>query len=546
MDIGPLQNPRWEAYCRERAAGKTQCEAVLSAYPKYEGWKRDSLDKCGQRLEKRPQVRARIDALLAAAAEHAVITRAEVIDGMARTFRLAQDADGLNQTAVNAVSSIGRTLLQALPPEHEDAAAEHSADYAMLIAPPFLAMHRDVASHPCTDYDLPGGRGSGKSSTVALEIPRILDMVPDGHAVCFRKVANTLRTSVYAKMVWALSQLGRSGEFSFSVSPMEIVRKSTGQKIYFFGINEPEKYKSFSPPFGRVAVEWFEEADQFAPDEIRSVNQTFTRGQGDVWRFRSWNPPRSHSNWINREAKADLPGRRLYASSYLDVPEEWLGAQFLADAETLREVNETAYRHEYLGEDVGTDGEVFQNVQVREITQEERDSFRWVRRGVDWGYAVDPWVFLSVAYDGRTRTVYIFDEAFGQRLSDEQTTARAKQLMTETGEDGNPVFLPRKPINTVLADAADPKSIASWNALGVHTVAAPKWPGSVDAGIHWLQTRTAIVIDRSCMLAAQEFSAYEYQDGGDGRLKTYPDRDNHTIDACRYALSPVIADKRET
>ena len=77
--------------------------------------------------------------------------------------------------------------------------------------------------------------------------------------------------------------------------------------------------------------------------------------------------------------------------------------------------------------------------------------------------------------------------------------------------------------------------------------AAAKWPGSVEEGIQWLQTRAKIVIDRKrCPLAYQEFSAYEYEVDKDGKtLESYPDRDNHAIDAVRYALSPLIADKKE-
>ncbi|MCL2504426.1 MAG: PBSX family phage terminase large subunit, partial [Coriobacteriia bacterium] len=108
-------------------------------------------------------------------------------------------------------------------------------------------------------------------------------------------------------------------------------------------------------------------------------------------------------------------------------------------------------------------------------------------------------------------------------------------------------FNARAKHNEVYCDSAEPKSIASWQALGINALPVKKWKGSVDAGIKWLQTRAKIVIDpKRAPLSAQEFSAYEYADDGNGGLKTYPDKDNHSIDKARYALSGVITSKKET
>ena len=78
---------------------------------------------------------------------------------------------------------------------------------------------------------------------------------------------------------------------------------------------------------------------------------------------------------------------------------------------------------------------------------------------------------------------------------------------------------------------------------GVQALGAKKGPGSVAHGLRWLQERAEIVIDPArCPCAAREFSAYAYRpDGRGGFCAEYPDRDNHLIDALRYALEPVIA-----
>lgn len=416
-------------------------------------------------------------------------------------------------------------------------------DFALHIPGAWNGVHRAIMAHEAVDYVFPGGRGSAKSSAVSLHIPAIMAEHPDVHAVAFRKVGRTLRTSVYAQMAWALATMGKTGEWDCTVSPMKMVHRTTGQTIYFFGLDEKEKAKSLKVPFGYVGIVWYEETDQFAgPAEIRSVNQSLTRGGETFWRFYTYNPPRSKNSWVNEFADDGARGKMVHRSTYLEVPPEWLGRAFINDAEALREINEQAYRHEYLGEMVGTEGEVFRNVEAREIPEDEIQGFAWTRCGVDWGYAVDPWVFVRVAYDRKAKTVYVFDEDKGLRLSNEQTARRIRNRLA--GEDG---FSARASRNRVYADSAEPKSIASYRAQGIDCRGAAKWSGSVDEGVQWLQTRARIVIDRKrCPLAYQEFAAYEYEADKDGNtIESYPDKDNHTIDAVRYALSTLIADKKE-
>ena len=74
-----------------------------------------------------------------------------------------------------------------------------------------------------------------------------------------------------------------------------------------------------------------------------------SRGEGRAAVFYTYNPPISQANWVNEEALAVRPDRLVHESTYLDVPPQWLGGDFLAEAEALRQSNERAYRHMYLG-----------------------------------------------------------------------------------------------------------------------------------------------------------------------------------------------------
>ena len=339
-----------------------------------------------------------------------------------------------------------------------------------VLGPAFYGLAHDVFRHGHTHYDLAGGRGSLKSSCVSLLVPLLLIQHPDAHALVLRKVANTIRDSVYAQYLWAIGELGMVAYWSAKVQPLELVYKPTGQKIMFRGADDPMKIKSIKVPFGYIAVTHFEEKDQFAGRaEIRTILQSTMRGGSTYWNFESYNPPLSRDNWANKDSLEQRPDRLCHHSTYLDAPPEWLGEQFLAEAEFLRQTNERAYRHEYLGEAVGTGGNVFENLDIRPITPEERATFDRVRCGVDWGYFPDPWAFNRCHYDAARRVLYIFDELTALRQGNRETA----DLLLAHG-------LTRADL--ITADSAEPKSVADYNKFGLRCMGARKGPGSVEYG----------------------------------------------------------------
>lgn len=397
------------------------------------------------------------------------------------------------------------------------------------MAPSFFSVHQDVKQHSHTHYVLAGGRGSTKSSYVSLEIPLLLMQNPECHAVILRKVANTLRNSVYTQMEWALDSLHISDKWKMTVSPMEMVRKATGQKILFFGVDDKAKIKSIKLPFGYVGVVWYEELDQFAGmEEIRNLNQSLMRGGSKFWCFSSYNPPKSANNWVNEEMLLDEQDRLVHRSDYLSVNPDWLGPQFIYEADKLKAKNETAYRHEYLGEITGTGGAVFENVIEKRITDEEIQQFDRRRYGLDFGFAVDPLAFVSMYYDAKREILYVFDEIYQPKLTNRHAAAKIKKKITETA--------------LIRADSAEPKSIKELNELGLRVIAAKKGPDSVEFGIRWLQGLSAIVIDkRRCPNTYKEFVTYEYETTRDGQyISAYPDKNNHAIDAVRYGCEDLM------
>ena len=395
----------------------------------------------------------------------------------------------------------------------------------------YYEMARDVFAHGYTHYDLSGGRGSLKSSAVSLLVPLLIIQNPGTHALVLRKVGNTIRDSVYSQYIWAIGELGMASYWEAKKTPMELVYKPTGQKIMFRGADDPMKIKSIKVPFGYIAVTHFEEKDQFAGRaEIRTILQSTMRGGSRFWNFESYNPPISRDNWANLDSEEPRADRLCHRSTYLEAPPEWLGAQFLAEAEYLKETNEKAYQHEYLGIPVGTGSDVFENVTVREITDEEIASFDRVYNGVDWGYFPDPWAFNRVHYAAAQQTLYIFDELTANKLDNEATAQKLKDHGL-TRED------------RITADSAEPKSVADYNKYGLKCYGANKGPGSVERSMVWLQSLREIVIDpRRCPETKAEFIGYEYERTKEGEIMSgYPDANNHHIDAVRYATEQIWA-----
>ena len=412
---------------------------------------------------------------------------------------------------------------------HENRKRKRKVNIANLIAPSFDEVFFDVEQHLHTFYLLAGGRGSAKSSFVGgIRIPVSVMEDPNIHAVVIRKVGNTIKNSVLPQIVWGLEQLGVLDKFRVKLSPPEITYKKTGQKILFFGLDDPAKVKSIKLPFGYVGIVWFEELDQFSGmEEIRNVLQSLLRGGPSYQVFGTYNPPKSRNNWVNEEILVDDPDRLVHHSTYLTVPEDWLGPQFLAEAEKLKAKNERAYRHEYLGEVTGTGGAVFENVEDMAMSNELVGNFDRLYYGLDFGFAVDPLAYVAMYYDAKREDLYIFDELYRQKMTNSQA-AKAIKLRISGGR--------------ILADAAEPKSIAEMSDYGLRISGARKGPDSIDFGMRWLQNRAHIYIDkRRCPNTYKEFVAYEYDRNKDGQfISAYPDANNHSIDAVRYGLSEIM------
>lgn len=402
--------------------------------------------------------------------------------------------------------------------------------------PKFQPILNDVLDHNHVHYVFKGGRGSTKSSFVSEVIPILMIQNPTVHAIVFRKVGNTIKNSVWAQVVWGISQLGLDDYFQIPKTIANpIIFKPTGQRILFMGLDDANKVKSVKLPFGYIGITWFEELDQYSGEkEIRKVLQSTMRGGTLFWDFRSFNPPISNLNWANQYA-ADALSREntlVSQSDYTEVPEDWLGQAFIDEALDLKETNPKAYEHEYLGIPVGTGGNVFENVEPLYMNDDFIESFDRIYSGADWGWFPDPFHFSKCYMDTARRNLYIFVEFRSNKMTNKDTYDK---LYNELEYCGRPFMTPDE---IVTCDSAEPKSISDWKSYGAYGARpAKKGPDSINYSMKWLQSLNHIYIDPNrCPHTLKEFIEYEYdRDKDDEVISGYPDRDNHAIDSVRYA-----------
>lgn len=403
-------------------------------------------------------------------------------------------------------------------------------DIKDLIAPCYYDLHKDIRQGNHTFYNLPGGRGSAKSSFCGIEIPLGIMRDPTGkaNALVLRKYAVTLRGSVFTQIQWAIGVLGVSHLWKARYTPLTFIYLPTGQQIRFAGMDDPAKLKSIKPPNGYFKYLWLEEFSEFLGElEIRSLQQSVLRGGKDFIVFRSFNPPISKANWAN--AFIEVPDQRSITlrTDYTMIPPEWLGEEFLLEAERLKEVNPKAYEHEYKGVAVGQGSEVFPDIEVRTITDEEIKHLQYCYNGQDFGFATDPACFMRVAYDRKYETIYLLDEIYKRGMSNRQLAEEIK----EKGY-GN---------QYLTCDSAEPKSIADLRDMGIAARACYKAPGCVEYRIKWMQHRKIVIDPRRTPNAHREFTRYSYAVDRSGNvLSQLGDADNHSVDATAYALSQII------
>lgn len=398
------------------------------------------------------------------------------------------------------------------------------------IKPSFYSVARATMNPEILHIACKGGRGSGKSSDIAILLTILIKAFPV-NAVCIRKTDNTLEQSVYEQLKWAISELGLTSEFKFNKSPLRITYVPRGNYIVFRGAQNPERIKSLKDSRFPFAIGWIEELAEFkTEDEVKTITNSLLRGEladGLFYKFfYSYNPPKRKHSWVNKkyESRFQPENTFVHASTYKDNP--FIAKEFIEEAEATRERSEQRYRWEYLGEAIGSGVAPFENLVFRKITDEEIARFDNIRQGNDFGYANDPLAFVRWHYDKKKRVIYAIDEIYGVKISNRELAERIREKGYQS--------------QMITCDSAEPKSIDELKLqLNIPLVqGAKKGPDSRGYGERWLDDLDAIVIDpERTPNIAREFESADYAVDRDGNPKPKLEEVNdHTIDATRYAF----------
>ncbi|WP_342534011.1 PBSX family phage terminase large subunit [Lysinibacillus sp. FSL M8-0337] len=401
-----------------------------------------------------------------------------------------------------------------------------------LIPPAFHPVWKASIASDILNVVCKGGRGSGKSSDIAHIIVQLL-MRYAVNAVGIRKVDNTIETSIFEQMKWAINEQGVSHLFKINKSPMRITYIPRGNYMIFRGAQDPTRIKSLKSANFPFALAWLEELAEFkTEEEVTTITNSLLRGElenGLFYKFfYTYNPPKRKQSWVNKKYESSFQPDNTFVhkSTYLDNP--FISKQFIEEAEAAKQRNELRYRWEYLGEAIGSGVVPFDNLQIEKgsITDEMVAAFDNIRNGVDFGYATDPLAFVRWHYDKKKNGIYAVDEIYGVKISNREF---AKQLQRKGYQS-----------DEIYADSAEPKSIAELkNDHDIKRIkAAKKGPDSVQYGEEWLDDLDFICIDpKRTPNIAREFENIDYQTHKDGNpIPRLEDKENHAIDATRYAF----------
>lgn len=368
-----------------------------------------------------------------------------------------------------------------------------------------------------------GGAGSGKSYFVTQKLIFKFLKDPGRKGLVIRKVQNTLRDSIFAEFIKMLSAWQLLDKCRVNKSHLEI-ELPNGSTFLFKGMDDPEKIKSISDISDIV----IEEATELNEADFSQLRKRLRSSKPFNQIHLMFNPV-SKSNWVYKTWFAEdsvVPENTMILhTTYKD--NNFLKQAYIDDLESDKLTNYELYEIYALGKFASLDKLVYTNVSIedfdyREILKSDKDIEAYF--GLDFGYTADPTAFVATLLDKKNKKIYIFDEFYERGLLN-------NEIANEIIKRGY-----RK--EKILADSAEPKSIAELKRLGLdRVVGAKKGQGSILNGIQYIQQHE-VIVHSSCVNAIEEFKNYSWMKDKKGVYINKPTDDyNHLLDALRYALS---------
>lgn len=375
-----------------------------------------------------------------------------------------------------------------------------------------------------------GGSSSGKSFFLSQRV--VLDVLIHGrNYLIVRNVANTIKNSVYNQVVKTIIDMGVTQEFEIKKGEMTITCRKNNKQILFAGLDDVEKLKSVTPINGVLTDIWIEEATETAYEAYKQLTKRL-RGitQENIAKriIFSFNPVLK-THWIYKEFFGGWDDSKnvYHEDKLLIVKTTYKDNKFLSEDDIYgleHEIDKYFYNVYTLG-NWGILGKViFKNWRVEDLSA-RIPTFDKIYNGLDFGYSEDPNALIRCYVDKGAKKIYIFDEMYKAGMHDDEL---AEELHKRIGNE------------YVTCDSSEPKSIDDLNRRGIRAMGAVKGADSINRGIRFMQG-FEIIIDVKCQNFKNEISTYHWQEDKYGNALRKPvDKDNHLIDAARYALESLM------
>jgi len=378
-----------------------------------------------------------------------------------------------------------------------------------------------------------GGASSGKSFGILGQRTVRDVMTGKRNYLIVRKTARTLRNSSFNEIRKCIVRMDLEKEFSINKTEMAITHKASGCQVLFAGLDDVEKVKSITPQTGVLTDVIVEEATETDYNDYKQLQKRLRGGdESIIKRITLIFNPILQDHWIYEEfflGKWDESKNYYGDDKQLILKTTYKDNRWLTPDDIAKLENETDryYYEVYTLGNWGVLGNlIFTNWETRDLS-ELRKTWAKYHNGLDFGFFPDPAAFIRCGFDRAKNEVYVFHTDGGQNMLNDDIAEMLKPVIRR---------------ELITCDSAEPKSIQELNNFGVQAIPAQKGPGSVEFGIKWLQ-RMKVIVDPRCIELISELQKYKYQEDRNGKVLPKPvDRDNHWIDALRYALEAEMVE----
>ena len=401
----------------------------------------------------------------------------------------------------------------------------------------YRAVHESFETGKYREIISKGGRGSIKSNFWAAIAEETIYNDPQAHVVYTRRYKVDLRGSVYNQFMKTVIRHGNIDKWDFKTSPMMAIYKKTGQCVIFVGADKPISLKSYNLSFGYVKLLIHEECDEMAGlEQMDNIEDTFLRSDTAALDVKIFNPPKSVNNFMNDYVTKCQDEHKdttyICHSYYYNVPIKWLGKRFFDRAAWFKDHKPKYYANNYLGEVTGTGGGIFDNVEVRTITDDEIAAMPYFAHGLDFGFE-HPQTFEQSYYDSDNDILYCTAEVYARKCKNSTFSQKIRKYL---GVE-------------ILCDSARPDAIKELQDWGFNAIGAKKRWGSGkgrDYCWEWMQQTTKIVVDPDrCPHLKHELTTLEHEQLPDGTFSdAYPTLEEDCVMALIYGNNRIIMESR--